>query len=72
MLTDLQRGITKSSFDNFYVSEFSPYSANRPRPITRQEIIKIFENRLQNYNICEDVRGDRSKILEKDTKWLAS
>lgn len=72
MLTDLQRGITKSSFDNFYVSEFSPYSANRPRPITRQEIITIFENRLQNYNICEDIRGNRSKIIEKDIKWLAS
>ena len=72
MLTDLQRGVTKGSFDNFYVSEFSPYSSNRPRPITRQEIIKLFESRLQNYNVCEDVRGDRSKIVEKDTKWLAS
>lgn len=70
MLSDLHRGFSKSSWDGFYISEFSPYSANKPRPITREIIIKIFESRLHNNNVWEDARLDRSKLTDGGHKWL--
>lgn len=71
MLTDLHRGMSRASWDGFYVSEFSPFSSNRPRPINRDIVFKTYENRLQNYNIWEEVRLDRSRLIDKDAKWLS-
>jgi glycosyltransferase involved in cell wall biosynthesis len=69
--TDLQRGVTKASWDGFYVSEFSPLGNNRPKAINREGVIKTFEQRLQNYNIWEEVRLNRSKLTDHGAKWLA-
>lgn len=71
LLTDLQRGISKSVWDGYYISEFSPFSGNKPKPINREIIFKIFESRLQNYNMWEEVRLDRSRLIDKGQKWLA-
>lgn len=69
-LTDLQRGMSKAGWDGFYVSEFSPFSSNKPRGINREAVVKIFESRLQNYNIWEEVRMDRSRLIDKGKPWL--
>jgi glycosyltransferase involved in cell wall biosynthesis len=70
MLTDLQRGISKASWNGFYVSEFSPFSDNRPKPMNREIIFKTFESRLQNYNIWEEIRINRSRLIDRNAKWL--
>lgn len=70
LLTDLQRGMSKSTWDGYYISEFSPFSGNKPKPINREIIVKIFESRLQNYNMWEEVRLDRSRLIDKGQKWL--
>ncbi len=70
LLTDLHRGVSKAGWDGFYTSEFSPFSANKPRQINREAVFKLFESRLQNYNIWEEVRLDRSKLIDRDKKWL--
>lgn len=70
LITDLRRGLSKSVWDGYYTSEFSPFSTNKPRPISRKDIIKVLETRLQNYNAWENVRGDRSQLLDGDEKWL--
>lgn len=70
MLTDLRRGVSKSIFDGYYVSEFSPYSSNKPRQINRQVILDLFESRLKNYNTWEQVRIDRSLLIDSEEKWL--
>lgn len=71
LLTDLQRGMSKSAWDGYYISEFSPFSGNKPKPMNREIIVKIFESRLQNYNVWEEVRLDRSRLIDKEQKWLA-
>jgi glycosyltransferase involved in cell wall biosynthesis len=70
LLTDLRRGSSKSIWDGFYVSEFSPFSSNKPRPISRNDIVQIFESRLRNYNAWEDIRVNRSKLIDGEEKWL--
>jgi len=70
LLTDLNRGVSKAGWDGFYTSEFSPFSSNKPRPFGRDSMLKIFESRLQNYNIWEEVRLDRSKLIDKGKSWL--
>ena len=70
LLTDLRRGISKSIWDGFYVSEFSPFSSNKPRAISRNDIAKVFEARLKNYNAWEEVRTNRSKLIDGEEKWL--
>jgi glycosyltransferase involved in cell wall biosynthesis len=70
MLTDLKRGLSKSAFDAFYISEFSPFASNKPRPINREIILKLFESRLQNYNIWEETRLDKSRLIDLEEKWL--
>lgn len=72
MLTDLKRGLSKSGFDGFYVSEFSPFASNKPRPINRETVMKMFEARLQNYNIWEETRIDRSRLIDMEEKWLTN
>lgn len=70
MFTDLCRGASRSVWDGFYVSEFSPYSANKPKPITRQDMIKVMEARLKNYNAWEEIRSNRSRLIDGEEKWL--
>lgn len=70
MLTDLSRGVSRSNYDGFYVSEFSPFSANRPKPVSREQIIKTMETRLKNYNAWENVRSNREMLSDGDEKWL--
>jgi glycosyltransferase involved in cell wall biosynthesis len=71
MLTDLNRGVSKSCWDGFYTSEFSPFSSNKPRPINRETILNIFKNRLNIYNSFEDGRVNRSKLTGDCEKWLS-
>lgn len=71
-LTDLQRGMSRNNWDGYYISEFSPFSFNRPKPVSREMIIKLFESRLHNYNIWEEARADRSRLIDKEAKWLVS
>lgn len=70
MLTDIQRGVSKSIWDGFYVSEFSPFSSNKPRPVSRENIMKVMQERLKNYNIWEEVRINRDKLIDGKEKWL--
>lgn len=70
IMTDLNRGMSKSGYDGYYVSEFSPFGNPKPRPITRDILINMFESRLKNYNIWESVRADRSKLNDKGEEWL--
>lgn len=70
LLTDLQRGSSRSAWDGYYCSEFSPFSSNKPRPITREHVLNMLQSRLKNYNIWEDVRSDRSKLSDGGSKWL--
>ena len=70
LLTDLRRGSSKSAWDGFYISEFSPFSSNKPRAISRNDVVKIFESRLRNYNTWEEVRVNRSKLIDGEEKWL--
>ena len=70
LLTDLRRGSSKSIWDAFYVSEFSPFSSNKPRAISRNDIAKVFEARLKNYNAWEEVRTNKSKLIDGEEKWL--
>lgn len=70
ILTDLQRGMSKSVYDSYYVSEFSPYSSNRSRPITSSSIIEAFKNKLHNYNVWESVRVDTKQLKDSEEKWL--
>lgn len=70
IMTDLSRGMSKGAYDGYYVSEFSPFSSNKPRPITREAILKTLQARLQNYNIWEQLRIDRSQLANGDNEWL--
>jgi glycosyltransferase involved in cell wall biosynthesis len=69
-LADLNRGLSRGTYDGYYISEFSPFSQNKPRPLTRDVILKMFKARLNNYNSWEQVRSDRTKLIDKDHKWL--
>ena len=70
MIADLNRGMAKAGYDGYYVSEFSPFSNPKPRPISRENLIQIFEGRLKNYNIWETVRTDRSRLTDSGESWL--
>jgi glycosyltransferase involved in cell wall biosynthesis len=70
VITDLLRGSSKGSYDGYYTSEFSPYSNNKPRGINREIVLKMFESRLTNYNMWEQVRNDKSKLKSEGTEWL--
>ena len=70
MIADLNRGMAKAGYDGYYVSEFSPFSNPKPRPISRENLIQIFEARLKNYNIWETVRTDRSRLTDNGESWL--
>lgn len=70
MMTDIIRGMSKTTYDGYYVSEFSPFANHKPRAIDRDTIVKILQGRLQNYNIWEQVRVDRSSLKEGDSEWL--
>lgn len=68
--TDLIRGSSRSSWDSFFSSEFSPFSDSRQKPCTREIIVKFLSDRLRNYNIWEDVRSNRSKLGDGKASWL--
>lgn len=70
MATDLHRGISRTVWDGYYVSEFSPLGANKPRPVNREQILKMLQSRLQNYNIWEEARTNKSKLVDGDSVWL--
>ena len=70
LVTDLSRGVSKTSWDGYYVSEFSPFGLSKPRPITRIEIKNMLEARLKNYNIWEETRADRARLIDGEEKWL--
>jgi glycosyltransferase involved in cell wall biosynthesis len=70
ILTDLNRGFSKSNWDGYYSSEFSPFSSNKPRPINREVILNTFKNRLNVYNSFEYARVNRSKLKGDGEKWL--
>lgn len=70
MLTDLKRGTSRSVWDGFYVSEFSPFSSSKPRPVSRNDIAQVLEARLKNYNAWEDIRINRHKLIDGEEKWL--
>lgn len=70
ILRDLNRGMTKVAFDGYYQSEFSPYASDKHRPFNREMIKKSLMDRLNNYNIWEVARADRSKLIDGKEKWL--
>jgi len=70
MRRDLNRGITKQLVDGFYVSEFSPLAQPKPQPFNREFMVKIMKQRLENYNIWEQVRSNRSLLIDWKESWL--
>jgi glycosyltransferase involved in cell wall biosynthesis len=70
ILSDIQRGLSKNVYDSYYVSEFSPYSSNRARPITSKSILEALKNKLHNYNLWESVRLDSNKSVDRSEAWL--
>jgi glycosyltransferase involved in cell wall biosynthesis len=72
ILTDLRRGMSKASYDSFYVSEFSPYANNKPKSLNREMIEKMLQARLNNYNSWEAARSDRTRLIDSEEKWLNS
>lgn len=71
LMSDLMRGMTKTTWDGYYVSEFSPLTSNKPKPITREHIVDTLKSRLSNYNAWESIRADRSKLTDSGGKaWL--
>lgn len=69
--SDIVKGTTKIAWDDFYTHEFSPSNQHKnQRPISRQFIVDVFTNRLKNYNIWEEVRTNRSKLIDGDAPWL--
>lgn len=67
---DLNRGMTRSGYDEYFTSELAPSSDSKQRPISRKNILDTFKSRLQNYNVWESVRVDRSKLKDGAEKWL--
>lgn len=72
ILTDLNRGTTRSSHDGFYSSQFSPLNDTRPRQINKQMIQQAMYNRLINYNNWEQLRVDPDMLAKKgdNDTWL--
>lgn len=70
ILADLHRGCSKNMSEGYYISEFSPFSQNKPRPIDRDAVIKIFKQRLHNYNMWEQARSNRSILKKSEAEWL--
>lgn len=68
--TDLMRGFTKTGYDHFFTSDFSPFADKRQRPFNREILVKFLSERLRNYNIWEDVRNNRSNLKDGKASWL--
>ena len=69
-MSDLTKGSSKIAWDDHFSSEFTPSNSNRQRPVDRQSIINVFGQRVQNYNIWEDVRINRYKLKDGNELWL--
>jgi len=67
---DLNRGVTGGSFDGFFSTENSGISEPKKTPLTREKLLKFFKRRLENYNIWESVRMDRSRLIDCEESWL--
>lgn len=67
---DLNRGVTAGSFDGFFSTENSPISESEKTPLTREKLLTFFRRRLDNYNVWESVRNDRSRLIDCEEKWL--
>ena len=70
LMSDLTKGTSKIAWDDHFSSEFTPSNPNRQRAVDRQSIIDVFGKRLQNYNMWEDVRINRSKLKDGNELWL--
>ena len=66
----LCRGTTRMNFDGFFTSDFSPGNDGKQQPIDRQHLVNFMKRRLENYNVWETVRADRSKLIDGKEKWL--
>ena len=66
----LCRGATRMNFDGFFTSDFSPGNDGKHSPVDRQHLVNFMKKRLENYNIWETVRVDRSKLIDGKAKWL--
>jgi glycosyltransferase involved in cell wall biosynthesis len=67
---DLQRGTTQSGFDGYFGCELSPLNDRKHRVISRELVLKLFQDRLDNYNKWESVRQDRSLLKDGEEAWL--
>ena len=70
LLSDLTKGTTKISWDDHFSHECTPFNTNAQKPVNRQDILNILAKRLHNYNVWEDVRVNRSKLIDGDEPWL--
>lgn len=70
LMSDLTKGSSKIAWDDHFSNEFTPSNPNKQRQVDRQSIINVFGQRLQNYNIWEDVRINRSKLKDGNELWL--
>lgn len=69
ILRDLNRGMTKINFDGYF-GESGPLSDNKNRSISRDMIKTFLSNRLQQHNLWESARLDRSMLKDSGEKWL--
>jgi len=67
---DLNRGTTKSSYSGYMVSEMSPFNDSKQIPISRSKIKDHFKNTLNNFNIWEKARQNRSLLKDNAELWL--
>jgi len=70
-LRDLNSGTFKPPADGFWGNEFSPFT-NRVlnQPFTREKVVEILKNKLQNSNAWEQARTNPEIITDGDAKWL--
>ncbi|MCW4039971.1 MAG: glycosyltransferase [Candidatus Bathyarchaeota archaeon] len=70
MYASLCRGTTRMNFDGFFTSDFTPSNDSKQAPIDRQHLVNFMKKRLENYNVWEMVRADRSKLIDGGAEWL--
>lgn len=67
---DLIRGVTQSGFDGYFGCELSPLNDKKHRSISRELVLRLFAERLDNYNKWETLRQDRSLLKDSGAAWL--
>lgn len=70
LLRDLNNGFYKPTPDGFFAQDMSPFVLNRGHtvPISKPDILKNFQQKLEVSNIWESARMDRSKLRRES--WL--